>query len=127
MFGCGGDRDRTKRRKMGLAAAAESDLVIITSDNPRSERPMAIINEVLLGVRETGTPFIVEEDRRAAMEVALREARPGDIVLLAGKGHEKEQIFAEGTVPFDDVQQAANILRTLPAVSSSQGRKEMLA
>lgn len=113
MFGCGGDRDRTKRPKMGLAAAADSDLVIITSDNPRSERPMAIINEAVLGVRETTTPFIVEEDRRAAIEIALREARRGDIVLLAGKGHEKEQIFAEGAVPFDDVQEAARVLQML--------------
>ncbi len=127
MFGCGGDRDRTKRAKMGLAAAAESNLVIVTSDNPRSERPMAIINEVLLGVRETATPFIVEADRRAAIEIALREARPGDIVLLAGKGHEKEQIFAQGAVPFDDVQEAANMLRILAATSSSKSRKEMHA
>lgn len=113
MFGCGGDRDRTKRPKMGLAAAADSDLVIVTSDNPRSERPMAIINEAVLGVRETTTPFIVEEDRHAAIEIALRAAREGDIVLLAGKGHEKEQIFAEGAVPFDDLQEAAQVLQTL--------------
>ena len=113
MFGCGGDRDRTKRPKMGLAAAADSDLVIITSDNPRTEAPMTIINEAVLGVRETSTPFIIEEDRRAAIEIALREARRGDIVLLAGKGHEKEQIFAEGAVPFDDVGEAAQILQTI--------------
>ncbi len=113
MFGCGGDRDRTKRPKMGRAAAAESDLVLVTSDNPRSETPMAIIDEALVGVRETATPFIIEEDRRAAIEMALRAARPGDIVLLAGKGHEKQQIFAEETVPFDDVQEAARVLATL--------------
>ena len=113
MFGCGGDRDRSKRPKMGLAAAADSDLVIVTSDNPRSERPMAIINEAVLGVRETATPFVVEEDRRAAIEIALRAARSGDIVLLAGKGHEKQQIFADGAVPFDDVEEAGRVLAML--------------
>ena len=111
MFGCGGDRDRTKRPKMGRAAGEDSDLVIVTSDNPRSEDPMEIINEAVLGVRETHTTFVVEEDRRAAIEVAIRAAKPGDIVLLAGKGHEKEQIFADGPVPFDDVAEAARILR----------------
>lgn len=113
MFGCGGDRDKTKRPKMGRVAGAESDLVVVTSDNPRSEDPMQIINEALLGVRETNATFIVEEDRRAAIEVAIRAAKPGDIVLLAGKGHEKEQIFADGTVPFDDVAEAARILREI--------------
>ena len=113
MFGCGGDRDKTKRPKMGRVAGAESDLVIVTSDNPRSEEPMEIINEALLGVRETNATFVVEEDRRAAIEVAIRAAKPGDIVLLAGKGHEKEQIFADGPVPFDDVAEAARILREI--------------
>ena len=113
MFGCGGDRDRTKRRKMGRVAGAESDLVVVTSDNPRSEGPMDIINEVLLGVRETQATFVVEEDRRAAIEIAIRAARAGDIVLLAGKGHEKVQIFADGAVPFDDVAEAARILSDL--------------
>ena len=111
MFGCGGDRDKTKRPKMGRAAGEDSDLVIVTSDNPRSEEPMTIINEALLGVRETQTTFIVEEDRRAAIEVAIRSAKPGDIVLLAGKGHEKVQIFADGAVPFDDVAEAERVLR----------------
>jgi len=110
MFGCGGDRDKTKRPKMGRVAGAGSDLVVVTSDNPRSEDPMEIINEALLGVRETNATFVVEEDRRAAIEVAIRAAKPGDIVLLAGKGHEKEQIFADGPVPFDDVAEAARIL-----------------
>ena len=113
LFGCGGDRDRSKRPKMGHAAGADSDLVIVTSDNPRNERPMAIINEAVLGVRETHTAFIVEEDRRAAIEIALREARRGDIVLIAGKGHEKQQIFRDGAVPFDDVQESARVLETL--------------
>jgi UDP-N-acetylmuramoyl-L-alanyl-D-glutamate--2,6-diaminopimelate ligase len=110
LFGCGGDRDRTKRPKMGRAAGEDSDLVVVTSDNPRSEDPMAIINEALVGVRETQTTYIVEEDRRAAIEVALRAAHPGDIVLLAGKGHEKTQVFADGAVAFDDVAEAERVL-----------------
>jgi UDP-N-acetylmuramoyl-L-alanyl-D-glutamate--2,6-diaminopimelate ligase len=113
MFGCGGDRDKTKRPKMGRVAGAESDLVVVTSDNPRSEDPMEIINEALLGVRETNATFVVEEDRRAAIEVAIRAAKPGDIVLLAGKGHEKEQIFADGAVHFDDAEEASRILSAI--------------
>jgi len=113
MFGCGGDRDKTKRPKMGRVAGADSDLVVITSDNPRSEEPMEIINQILLGVREMDATFVVEEDRRAGIEVAIRAARPDDIVLLAGKGHEKEQIFADDAVPFDDVKEAARVLAEL--------------
>jgi len=117
MFGCGGDRDKTKRPKMGRVAAAMSDFVVVTSDNPRSEEPMSIIDEVVVGMREElgmyAGEFVVEEDRRAAIEVAIRAAKPGDIVLLAGKGHEKVQIFADGTVPFDDVEEAARVLRVL--------------
>jgi UDP-N-acetylmuramoyl-L-alanyl-D-glutamate--2,6-diaminopimelate ligase len=116
LFGCGGDRDRTKRPKMGRVAAEGSDLVIVTSDNPRSERPSAIIEEIIPGVRQTNTPLIVEEDRRAAIERAIRSAQPGDIVLLAGKGHEKVQVFAEGPVPFDDVAEASRILQQLAGV-----------
>ncbi len=111
MFGCGGDRDRTKRPKMGRVAGAESDLVVVTSDNPRSEEPMAIIDEVMVGVRATDVVFVVEEDRRAAIEVAIRAAKAGDIVLLAGKGHEKTQTFAGGVVAFDDVAEAERVLR----------------
>ena len=113
VFGCGGDRDRTKRPKMGRAAGEGSDVVVVTSDNPRSEEPMSIIEEALPGVRETNAQLIVEQDRRAAIEMALREARPGDIVLLAGKGHEKTQVFADGVVPFDDVAEAARVLQEL--------------
>jgi len=116
LFGCGGDRDRTKRPKMGRVAGEDSDLVIVTSDNPRSERPSAIIEEIIPGVRQTNTPLIVEEDRRAAIERAIRSAQPGDIVLLAGKGHEKVQVFAEGAVPFDDVAEASRILQQLAEV-----------
>ena len=92
---------------MGRAAGEGSDLVVLTSDNPRSEEPMVIIEEALVGVRETGTTCIVEEDRAGAIEIAIRAARPGDIVLIAGKGHEKVQILKDGTVPFDDVAVAA--------------------
>lgn len=116
LFGCGGDRDRTKRPKMGRAAAEASDLVVVTSDNPRSERPSAIIEEILPGVRETNTSYAVEEDRRTAIERAIRSAQPGDIVLLAGKGHEKVQVFADGAVPFDDVAEASRILQQLAEV-----------
>ena len=116
LFGCGGDRDRTKRPKMGRAAAEGSDLVIVTSDNPRSERPSAIIDEIIPGIRQTNTPLIVEEDRRTAIERAIRSAQPGDIVLLAGKGHEKVQVFADGAIPFDDVAEASRVLRQLAEV-----------
>ena len=113
LFGCGGDRDRTKRPRMGRAAGEGSDLVVLTSDNPRSEEPMAIIEEALAGVRETGTTCIVEEDRAGAIDIAIRAARPGDIVLIAGKGHEKVQIVADHTIPFDDVESAAAVLERL--------------
>jgi UDP-N-acetylmuramoyl-L-alanyl-D-glutamate--2,6-diaminopimelate ligase len=113
VFGCGGDRDRTKRPRMGRAAAEGSDLVVLTSDNPRSEEPMAIIQEALVGVRETATECIVEPDRAAAIGIAIRAARAGDIVLIAGKGHEKVQILRDGTVPFDDVAVAEGVLKEL--------------
>ena len=117
LFGCGGDRDRTKRPKMGRAAGEGSDLVVLTSDNPRTEDPDAIIAEALVGVRETTTECIVEPDRAAAIKLAIEAAKPGDIVLLAGKGHEKVQILRDHTIPFDDVAVAAAILRSR-AVSS---------
>jgi UDP-N-acetylmuramoyl-L-alanyl-D-glutamate--2,6-diaminopimelate ligase len=113
VFGCGGDRDRTKRPRMGRAAAEGSDLVVLTSDNPRSEDPMAIIEEALAGVRETTTECIVEPDRAAAIALAIRAAHPGDIVLIAGKGHEKVQILRDHTIPFDDVSVASNVLKEL--------------
>ena len=113
LFGCGGDRDRTKRPKMGHAAGENSDLVILTSDNPRSEDPQTILDEAEAGLKTTSTPYRVEPDRRAAIALAIGSAHPGDIVLLAGKGHEKIQITATGSHPFDDTAEAANLLHTV--------------
>jgi UDP-N-acetylmuramoyl-L-alanyl-D-glutamate--2,6-diaminopimelate ligase len=111
LFGCGGDRDRAKRPLMGEAAGRGSDLVVLTSDNPRSEDPRAIINDALVGLQKTGTKYAVEVDRRKAIAVAIGEARAGDIVLLAGKGHEKAQVTRDGSHPFDDVEVANEILQ----------------
>ena len=113
MFGCGGDRDRTKRPKMGKAAGEGSNFVVATSDNPRSENPLAILSEIEPGLRETGIQYVVEPDRTTAIRLALEAARPGDVVLLAGKGHEKEQILADRTIPFDDAEVALATLRDL--------------
>jgi UDP-N-acetylmuramoyl-L-alanyl-D-glutamate--2,6-diaminopimelate ligase len=110
LFGCGGDRDRTKRPKMGLAAGRGSDLVVATSDNPRSEEPLAILAEIEPGLKASGVRYTVEPDRAAAIRLALQEAKPGDVVLLAGKGHEKEQIIGFTTIPFDDVEIALSVL-----------------
>jgi UDP-N-acetylmuramoyl-L-alanyl-D-glutamate--2,6-diaminopimelate ligase len=111
VFGCGGDRDRAKRSLMGEAAGRGSDFVMLTSDNPRSEDPCAIINDSLVGLQKTGVKYSVEVDRRQAIALAIGEARPGDIVLLAGKGHEKVQVTREGSHPFDDVQVTREVLR----------------
>ncbi len=113
LFGCGGDRDKTKRPKMGRAAGEGSDLVVLTSDNPRSEDPKRILADAIAGVRETTVKHVVEEDRAAAIAIAIRAARPGDIVLVAGKGHEKVQILSGGTVPFDDVRVAAQVMKEM--------------
>ena len=110
VFGCGGDRDRAKRPLMGEAAGKGSDYVILTSDNPRSEDPMAIIYDAKPGLERTGCPYEVEPDRTKAIADAVRRAKPGDIVLIAGKGHEKVQITREGSFPFDDVQVARGAL-----------------
>lgn len=111
LFGCGGDRDRAKRPLMGEAAGRGSDFVVLTSDNPRSEDPRAIINDALVGLQKAGVKYSVEVDRRKAIVLAISEARPGDIVLLAGKGHEKIQVTREGSLPFDDVEAAREALR----------------
>jgi len=113
VFGCGGDRDRTKRPLMGIAAAELSDFVIVTSDNPRSEDPLLIINDILVGIQKCDTPFVVEAERREAIVRAIGEARPGDVVLLAGKGHESYQILPAGTIHFDDREEAGKVLAAL--------------
>jgi UDP-N-acetylmuramoyl-L-alanyl-D-glutamate--2,6-diaminopimelate ligase len=113
VFGCGGDRDRTKRPKMGRAAGEGSDFVIVTSDNPRSEDAGAIIAESLPAMRESGTRFVAEPDRRKAIALALAEAKAGDIVLIAGKGHERTQTTREGVFPFDDYQVASEELNRI--------------
>ncbi len=120
VFGCGGDRDTSKRPLMGAVAARLSDLVVVTSDNPRSEDPDRIIEDVKRGIvppRDPGapprvtTPFIAIADRRLAIEHAIKSAKPGDLVLVAGKGHEKYQIVGERTLPFDDVEIARGALQ----------------
>jgi UDP-N-acetylmuramoyl-L-alanyl-D-glutamate--2,6-diaminopimelate ligase len=119
VFGCGGDRDRTKRPLMGAVAARLSDLVVLTSDNPRSEDPATIIEEIKRGIQPPSdrpavhkgevlppirvTPYLTVVDREQAIERAVREAAPGDVVLIAGKGHEKYQVIGDRTLPFDDV------------------------
>ncbi len=113
LFGCGGDRDRTKRPLMGQVAGSLSDLVVLTSDNPRSEEPRAIIADALVGLEQTGARHHTEPDRAQAIKLALREARPGDIVLLAGKGHETYQIIGERALPFDDRAVARQVLQRL--------------
>lgn len=105
VFGCGGDRDRQKRPLMARAVEELSDFAIVTSDNPRSEDPLSIINEICRGF--SGSNHLVLADRREAIDRAVEMATTEDIVLIAGKGHEKYQIFATGTVPFDDCQTAA--------------------
>jgi UDP-N-acetylmuramoyl-L-alanyl-D-glutamate--2,6-diaminopimelate ligase len=113
LFGCGGDRDRTKRPKMGQAAGEGSDFVIATSDNPRSENPLLILAEVEPALKSTGVRYTVEPDRASAIRLALQKAERGDLVLIAGKGHEKEQILASGPIPFDDSEVALSTLAQL--------------
>jgi UDP-N-acetylmuramoyl-L-alanyl-D-glutamate--2,6-diaminopimelate ligase len=126
VFGCGGDRDRTKRPLMGAVAARLSDFVVLTSDNPRSEDPDRIIEEIQRGLappaepgapKRPTTPFVVNADRRRAIEHAIRTAKAGDLVVIAGKGHEKYQIIGDRTLPFDDVEVARAALGQRRAAS----------
>ncbi len=109
VFGCGGDRDREKRPQMGRTASEGADICFLTSDNPRSEDPKAIIDDVLTGVPDTGSVFHIEEDRRRAIEQAVRICHPGDVLLVAGKGHEDSQLVNGTRHPFDD----RSVLRTV--------------
>lgn len=106
VFGCGGDRDRDKRREMGEVAGSGADLVVVTSDNPRGEDPSSIIAEVLNGLTGQTYEVQVEPDRRVAIGFALGQAQPGDLVLIAGKGHETFQVIGDRELPFDDRQVA---------------------
>jgi UDP-N-acetylmuramoyl-L-alanyl-D-glutamate--2,6-diaminopimelate ligase len=110
VFGCGGSRDRTKRPIMGETAGRLSDLSILTSDNPRQEDPLKIISDVVVGMQRSGGKYLIEADRSKAIHLAIEEARAGDIVLLAGKGHEDYQIFADRTIHLDDREEARNAL-----------------
>jgi UDP-N-acetylmuramoyl-L-alanyl-D-glutamate--2,6-diaminopimelate ligase len=113
LFGCGGDRDRTKRPKMGQVAGEGSDFVVATSDNPRSEDPMAILAEVEPALIASGVKYVIEPDRAAAIGIAIGKATPGDVVLLAGKGHEREQVLADRSIHFDDAEVALKTLAEL--------------
>lgn len=111
VFGCGGDRDRTKRPKMGAIAAKLSDLTVVTSDNPRSEDPTAIIEEILVGMKGIKTPVKVIENRADAIRWAIQNAQTGDTILLAGKGHETYQILSTGVIHLDEREIVAKALR----------------
>ncbi len=122
VFGCGGDRDAAKRPLMGGVAARLADRVVITSDNPRSEDPQAIIDEVRAGVPSGAPPVTAEADRRRAIELALAEARAGDVVVIAGKGHETTQTIGDTVVPFDDREVAREALAALAHGAGGGGR-----
>jgi UDP-N-acetylmuramoyl-L-alanyl-D-glutamate--2,6-diaminopimelate ligase len=113
LFGCGGDRDRTKRPLMGQAAGELSDFVVLTSDNPRSEDPLMIMNDALVGLRRTDVEHRIEPDRAVAIRIALNEAEAGDVVLIAGKGHETYQVLRDRTIDFDDRAVAKKALKEL--------------
>lgn len=110
VFGCGGSRDRTKRPIMGETSGRLSDLSILTSDNPRQEDPLKIISDIVVGMQKSGGKYMIEADREKAIKMAIEEARTGDIVLLAGKGHEDYQVFADHTIHFDDREVARKAL-----------------
>ncbi len=112
LFGCGGDRDKTKRPKMGKIASQLSDFCIVTSDNPRSENPSKIIEDVLEGMKDTKTPYKVIENRKEAIMWAVKNAKKDDIVLLAGKGHETYQILNSGKIHFDEREVVAEALKS---------------
>jgi len=124
LFGCGGDRDRTKRPLMGMAAAELSDFVVLTSDNPRSEDPLSIMNDVMVGLRRFDTRHVAEPDRGKAIQLAIQQARPGDVVLLAGKGHETYQVLKDRTIHFDDRETAREVLRSFGYLEDRSQKSE---
>jgi len=111
LFGCGGEKDRTKRPVMGEVTGRLSDLTILSSDNPRQEDPLKIISDIIVGLQKTSGKYLIEPDREKAIALAMDEARAGDILLLAGKGHENYQMLASGTIHFDDREMARAALR----------------
>ena len=114
VFGCGGNRDRSKRSVMGKISAAESDFTFITSDNPRNEDPVRIASEIESGFNELGkSSYKIIIDRKEAIREAITGARKGDIVVIAGKGHENYQVFRDTVVPFDDYEAASEVLKGL--------------
>lgn len=113
LFGCGGEKDRTKRPVMGEVSGRLSDLTILTNDNPRKEDPLKIISDVVVGLQKTSGKYLIEPDRERAIALAVEEARAGDIVLLAGKGHETEQILADRKLKWDDAEMARRALRAV--------------
>ena len=113
LFGCGGDRDKTKRPKMGAVVARYADLAVVTSDNPRSENPAAIIDDILAGMQDSKTPREVIENRRDAIFWTIAHAKPGDVIVLAGKGHETYQILKDGEIHFDEREVVAQALASL--------------
>jgi UDP-N-acetylmuramoyl-L-alanyl-D-glutamate--2,6-diaminopimelate ligase len=123
LFGCGGEKDRTKRPVMGEVTGRRSDLTILTSDNPRSEDPLKIISDIIVGLQKTGGKYLIEPDRETAIGAAFDAARSGDIVLLAGKGHENYQTLATGAMPFDDREVAHRLLRERGYGSASAEQK----
>jgi UDP-N-acetylmuramoyl-L-alanyl-D-glutamate--2,6-diaminopimelate ligase len=111
VFGCGGDRDKGKRAEMGRVASERADVVFVTSDNPRSESPATIAAEILEGVSADRASHVnVELDRRAAIRAAIATAVPGDVVIVAGKGHENTQTIGTTAVPFDDIEVSRELL-----------------
>ncbi len=118
VFGCGGDRDRGKRPLMGRVAATLSDVVIVTSDNPRTEAPDKIIENILAGLDPSSRGDVqVTVDRRDAIRIGIAQARPGDVVVVAGKGHEDYQILGETRIHFDDREEVRKVLGLQPSVS----------
>jgi len=116
LFGCGGDRDKTKRPRMAEVAQNLADAVYITSDNPRTENPQSIIDQIRAGLTTNKETEVMEEiDRRKAIEQIIQDAEPGDIVLIAGKGHENYQIIGTEKRHFDDAEEAARVLQSRAA------------
>ena len=113
VFGCGGDRDKTKRAPMGEVAGHYSDLVIATSDNPRTENPLKILSEIEVGLKKTNCPYQIIPDRRDAIHQAIRKAKRDDVVIIAGKGHETYQIIGADKFHFDDREIAREALESL--------------